>query len=208
MHRHLFLSCSMAASFLLFGAMVGGQDAPPAPRDDAPGRVEPRRESEEPHNEVRPRRDTTDLERDIVREMFRQRQEELKRKQEKLRHEFRERTERLQEAEEKDRINHIQQAIAHLHAAGLHTLADRLTREMQQRQQRPQNRFPGHSAQGDGFQTQPDRGPSQGPGGHDPLRQDLQRQLDDLRRQFEEMRRRMDAPPNRGYRRTEMSDVR
>ena len=266
MNRHALLFCSVATSFLLFGALVGGQDAPPAPRDEAPVRVEPRRESEEPHNEFRPRRDTTDMEREIVRELFHQKQEELKRRQEKLRQEFRERTERRHEADEKvrmkerpgqserserrrnlgdrpdgqtghepgsvrpdrpdmapreggdpenrnpnrpgsERREHLKQAIQHLHAAGMHALADRLTQEMHQRQQRPQNRPPGTPRRGYGMQSQPDRGPSRGPEDRDLERPNFQRQLDDLRRQLEEMRRRIEAAPGRGPRRPESGDV-
>lgn len=98
------------------------------------------------------------------------------------------------------KIEHVRVAIDHLHAAGLHDVADRLSRELEVRQRRdgvggggfqggggnPDRRGgPGPDREGNGGPNANDRGERMVP----PAIQD---QLNDLRQQLAELRRRLD----------------
>lgn len=105
--------------------------------------------------------------------------------------------------ERMERVEHVRVAIEHLHAAGLHDVADRLSMQLEEKLRRiRQDRrgfAPDRREGGPARDRRPDRAHlgNPGPGASQPLQPEVQRQLNDLRRQLEELRRRLDQGPRR-----------
>lgn len=105
--------------------------------------------------------------------------------------------------ERMERIEHVRVAIDHLHAAGLHDVADRLAMQLEEKVRRirqERRRFaPDRREGGPAGDRKPGgaRSGNVGPGEPQPLQHEVQRQLNDLRRQLEELRRRLDQGPRK-----------
>jgi hypothetical protein len=91
----------------------------------------------------------------------------------------------------RERIQHVKTAIHHLHAAGLHDVAERLTRELEEKQRALRERAGRGGNRGRGAERGGEFGPREG--GPGPDRSAVQEQIDDLRRELARLRRRLDA---------------